>query len=225
MTDLGPRRTDAGAAERWSAAAGYALLLYAVLGNYLALPGYRRFLARGGRSEAGNDFDLAVLLGAIKTLVWMFSFPLGAICLAYAALCSHGAPLRRFRRAFLAGAALWLGFWALPRLPAPGALYFAALGCLVLCAIGAVLWLSRQPHSANDSQRGFQILSYLFFALATWEVCGFGSVGRFLHPLEAPAMSGLLNTQATKLMIELLLAWLFALLAKAPAIQSPSASA
>ncbi len=55
-------------------ATGIVLLSYAVLGNYVALPGYVRFLGRGGTSAGGNSFDLAVLIGAVKTILWMYSF-------------------------------------------------------------------------------------------------------------------------------------------------------
>jgi hypothetical protein len=201
--------------------AGVLLLAYAVLGNYAVLPGYRRFLARGGRSEAGNTFDSAVFIGATKTILWMFSFQFGAFCLAYAALCAAGEPLRRFRRRFAAAATAWLCFWALPRLPEPGPIYFASLGCFILGLIVAVLWRSSLSEAAPTERgdattaQGFRICSYLFFALATWEVCGLGSVGRILHPdeLQRFGTGALVATQMTKLIVELLLAWSLALLA------------
>lgn len=57
---------------------GLLLLCYAPIGNVVALPGFMRFfLARGGTSEAGNTFDMDVLIGAIKTILWMYSLPLG----------------------------------------------------------------------------------------------------------------------------------------------------
>ena len=51
----------------WLTAGGVGLLVYAVLGNYVALPGYIRFLERGGTSAAGSTFDLTVLFGATRT--------------------------------------------------------------------------------------------------------------------------------------------------------------
>jgi hypothetical protein len=203
------------AGRAW-AAAGFALFGYAVLGNYVALPGYRRFLERGGRSEAGNAFDLSVLIGATKTILWMFAFQLGAFCLAYAALCVPGEASRRFRRHFVVGAAVWLGFWSLPRLPVHPPIFFASIGCVILGLICAVLWRARLPveQPLAASAHGFRICSYLFFALATWEVCGLGSVGRILHAdeLQRLGTSSLVATQMTKLIAELALAWLFALL-------------
>ncbi len=55
----------------WLFGFGALLLLYAILGNYVALPGYIRFIERGGTSAAGNTFDLDVLMGATKTILWM----------------------------------------------------------------------------------------------------------------------------------------------------------
>jgi hypothetical protein len=58
------------------AIAGIAFV-YAVVGNYVALPGYLRFLDRGGTSAAGNSLDIAVVIGATKTVLWMLSFAQG----------------------------------------------------------------------------------------------------------------------------------------------------
>ena len=70
--------------------AGLLLMAYAVIGNWLALPGYRRFLAQGHQSSNGGA-DLSLILGASKTILWMLSFHLGAFCLAWAALVGYGA--------------------------------------------------------------------------------------------------------------------------------------
>ncbi|MGE0625605.1 MAG: hypothetical protein AB7I04_19725 [Pseudomonadales bacterium] len=50
----------------------------------------------------------------------------------------------------------------------------------------------------------------LFFAMATWDVCGLGSTGRILHPEEVVLgrSQALLNAQTTKLMIALAIAWI-----------------
>jgi hypothetical protein len=61
--------------------AGLLLMAYAVIGNWLALPGYRRFLVQGHQSSNGGA-DLALILGASKTILWMLSFHLGAFCLS-----------------------------------------------------------------------------------------------------------------------------------------------
>ena len=97
-------------------AAGIALLVYAVLGNYVALPGYLRFLERGGRSQAGATFDLAVAIGAARTILWMYSFQLGVLALLIARSLREGL----HTRAIAGVALLWLVAWSWPSLPAPG---------------------------------------------------------------------------------------------------------
>jgi len=184
--------------------AGLLLLAYAVLGNYVALPGYLRFLERGGRSAAGGSFDAAVVFGATRTIVWMYSFQLGVLALLLARSVRerlHTAPI-------LAVATLWLAAWSWPSLPAPGRWFYLVFGGLVLVGIVAVL--SQPPaETASRTSRSLFLASLAFFAAATWEVCGLGSTGRMLHPDQAarPLAHNLLVTQSSKLMFELLFAW------------------
>jgi hypothetical protein len=191
------------------------LLLYAVLGNYVALPGYIRFLERAGRSEAGNGFDAAVLFGAAKTILWMYSFQLGVLALVVARSRQerlHTLPILGF-------ALVWLAAWSWPSLPAPGRWFYLVFGGAVLVLIFYVL---AQPAFAATGRlsRTLFLSSLAFFAVATWEVCGLGSTGRMLHPDQAalPLAHNILVTQSSKLMLELLLAWVL-LLASAVAAQ------
>jgi hypothetical protein len=188
----------------WLVGLGVLLLGYALLGNYVALPGYVRFLERGGTSAAGNDFDLAVLIGAVKTILWMYSFQLGVLCIGAAWAMAHGLPVRYL----VGGVLLWLTLWSWPSLPAPGAWFYLAFGGLILVAIGWVFASPKQP--GGDAPSTMLFLGALtFFAFATWEVCGLGSTGRMLHPEQAatPLAHNLLVTQSSKLMIELVVAW------------------
>jgi hypothetical protein len=193
----------------WLVVAGVLLLAYALLGNYLALPGYLRFLERGGTSAAGNSFDLAVLLGAIKTIVWMYSFQLGVLCIATAWAVSRGLRVR----ALVAGVLVWLTIWSWPSLPAPGAWFYVTFGSLLLISI---TWVLLSPKQAGPDHRSELLFlgALMFFAFATWEVCGLGSTGRMLHPEQAraPIPHNLLVTQSSKLMIEFVLAWSLLLL-------------
>jgi hypothetical protein len=188
----------------WLTVAGALLLLYAVLGNYVALPGYLRFLERAGRSEAGNTFDAAVLFGAAKTILWMFSFQLGVLALVVARSLEE----RLHTRAILGFALVWLAAWAWPSLPAPGRWFYLIFGGAVLAAIFRVLV---QPAFGATGRlaRTLFLSALAFFAAATWEVCGLGSTGRMLHPEQAarPLAHNLLVTQSSKLMLELLFAW------------------
>lgn len=185
---------------------GFAALafLYALLGNYVALPGYIRFLERGGTSAAGNTMDTAVIIGATKTILWMYAFNLGAMSLYLYTLLRHN-------RAWLGrGIALciaWFAFWSLPSLPKMPGVFYVTMGSLILVAIVAV---HTRTAEGGSGARGFLFTtSVLFFAMATWEVCGLGSTGRILHPEEVvlDRSQTLLSTQTTKLMIAMLIAW------------------
>lgn len=181
---------------------------YALLGNYWALPGYLRFLERGGTSSAGNSFDLDVLIGATKTILWMFSFQLGVLFFATA----YARKNNLHTRYIVGGGALWILLWAWPTLPAPAPAFYIVLGSGLLVAIGLVLTQNQNP-STGRVQPTLRLGSLMFFAFATWEVCGLGTTGRMLHPAEAaePIAHNILVTQSSKLMVEFVLAWTFML--------------
>ncbi|WP_372592552.1 hypothetical protein, partial [Guyparkeria sp.] len=149
------------------------------------------------------------LIGAAKTIVWMYSFQLGVLCIATAWAIRRGLRVRGFVAAVLA----WLALWSWPSLPAPGAWFYVVFGSLILVAITWV-FLSPKQQGSHRSELTFPA-ALTFFAFATWEVCGLGSTGRMLHPDEAaaPIPHNLLVTQSSKLMIELVLAWWLLLLA------------
>lgn len=181
---------------------GATLLLYALLGNYLVLPGYLRFLAR---EESGDvPSTAAFVIGAVKTISWMLSVQLAVLCLGTAHALRAG-----LRAGWFAGAMIvWIGLWSIPSLPAPDGWFYAGFGALLLVAIGWSLAQGRPPVSAGNGRLAF-LFAISFFALATWEVCGLGSAGRMLRPEEATDFSvNLLVTQSSKLMIELVIAWI-----------------
>ena len=201
--------------ERIWFAAGVAFLAYAVLGNWFVLPGYRRFLEHGSPNAGTSGLDYALILGASKTILWMFSFHLGAFCLAVASLTAQGESIRSFRRWFMAGALAWIALWSVPTIPGPYAGFFATSGIAIMVSI--VAFFTRATNTAKDcdtyrhafGQRHWQIASYFFFALATWDICGLGSVGGILHPSDAirGSSQSLVVAQTTKLIVELFIAW------------------
>jgi len=188
----------------WLFVAGLLLLLYAVLGNYVALPGYIRFLERGGNSQAGNAFDASVLLGATKTVLWMYSFQLGVLALVVARSIRENL----YTKEIIASAVLWLVAWSWPSLPAPGPWFYILFGGMVMVFIVAA-FLQPASSTTHRVSRTLFLASLAFFAAATWEVCGLGSTGRMLHPDQAarPLAHNILVTQSSKLMFEFLLAW------------------
>lgn len=188
----------------WLISLGLLLLLYAILGNYIALPGYIRFLERGGTSSSGNTFDAEVLVGATKTILWMYSFQLGALALA----CAYSVRENLHTKYLIGFGLAWLTVWSWPSLSQPGPWFYVIFGCILIVTISKAL-LGRDSIQNTKSTRTLFLGSLLFFAFATWEVCGLGTAGRMLHP--AQSGSGLshtiLVTQSTKLMIEFVLAW------------------
>lgn len=196
-------------------AIGVALLIYAVLGNYLVLPGYRRFLEHGSPNAGRSGVDVALIWGAIQTILWLFSFHLGAFCIAMAALVARGRAAGAFRLWFAIGGLVWLALWAIPSLPGPYTAVFATSGVAILLAIilafGRAALNAQRDGSHFGAFRGghWLVASYFFFALATWDMCGLGSVGGILQPDSAmhAANRELVSTQATKLVVELVLAW------------------
>lgn len=177
---------------------------YAVLGNYVALPGYIRFLERGGTSAAGNNLDLDVILGATRTILWMYSFNLGAMSLYLYTLHRNDV---RYLRPGIVVCVVWLAFWSIPSLPRMPASFFLLVGTAILALIVLV---HVRPLAVTRRLASFLFsTAVLFFAIATWEVCGLGSTGRILYPEEVVLDRSqlLLSTQTTKLMLAMLIAW------------------
>jgi len=118
---------------------GTLFLIYAYLGNYLVLPGYLRFLERGRTSVSGAQFDISVIIGAIKTILWMFSFQLGI----YFTLLGILKLLSVKKSIFLSsvvGGLIWLMIAGIPLLPGPYRLFYAISGFIVLILIISVLF-------------------------------------------------------------------------------------
>lgn len=198
---------------------GLTLMAYSALGNWLVLPGYRRFLEHGSSGGSEPGADLALIWGASRTILWMLSFHLGAFCLALAALGAAGS--RAFRRWFAVGALAWIGLWTIPELPGPYTAFFAGVGVLILAMIATTFGRGALNAEAFAGARGapWRIASAFFFAIATWDICGLGSVGGILHPdgVARMANQALVVAQTTKLIVELAIAWGLLAIAAIPA--------
>ncbi len=193
---------------------GILMLVHSVTGNWTVLPAYRNYLENGS-SGGGEGLDYAYLWGATKTISWMLSFHLGAFFLALSALSASGSTIRRFRRWFSAGAIVWIVLWCIPELPGPYTAFFATLG--VVIALSITVHFAAMARQARTGPRlpstgGFEhwrIASYFFLAIATWDICGLGTVGGILHPTETARLANqtLVVAQTTKLMIEMVIGW------------------
>jgi len=194
---------------------GAVFLVYAYLGNYITLPGYIRFLERGRTSVAGNDFDINVVIGTIKTIFWLFSFQLGIFFITLAALLQINVK-RKYIMYFIFGAFIWLCIAGIPSIPGPYRIFYAIGGFFTLLfIILLIIFLKKiNKETPNSVSRYFKIIGYLFFALISWEVCGLGTMGRILD-IETAYKSGtepMIITQMTKIMFEFIFAWGFTVL-------------
>jgi hypothetical protein len=194
---------------------GSCFLVYAYLGNYIALPGYLRFLERGRTSTAGNSFDISVLIGTIKTVIWLFSFQLGIFFITLGALL-HVSVNRKYISYFICGAIVWLGIAGIPSIPGPYRIFYAGSGFIMLLLILSliILWTKINKETIFSTFAYFTIIGYIFFALISWDVCGLGTMGRILD-METAYKSGtgpMIITQMTKIMFEFIFAWGFTVL-------------
>lgn len=219
MAAIGDDRVRGAAGRIWLLV-GVALLIYCVAGNWLVLPGYRRFIS-GESSGAGG---LAVVWGATRTIAWMLSFHVGALCVTYAVLKAREETFKGFRRGFLVGGLVWIGLWSIPALPGPYTAVFATTGVVIMTAIVVAFWQAWRAAGrtgqifAIDGEP-WRIVSYFFFALATWDICGLGSVGGILDPSgeTRSASQVLVVAQTTKLIVELAVAWILLAVSALPA--------
>jgi hypothetical protein len=190
---------------------GIVMLVHSITGNWTVLPAYRNYLENGS-SGGGSGRDYAYLWGATKTISWMLSFHLGAFFLALSALFAQGPSIRRFRQWFTGLGAIWIVLWCIPKLPGPYTAFFAGLGILIALSIALYfITTAREAHIERDlpDTQNWRIASYFFLAIATWDICGLGTVGGILHPTETTRLANqtLVVAQTTKLMIELLIGW------------------
>jgi hypothetical protein len=106
--------------------------------------------------------------------------------------------------------------WSIPELPRPGAPFFLIFGSVILISIVTIGWRTAAGSTIQGATSTFFLLTaFLFFAMATWDVCGLGSAGRILHPEQVvlERSQTLLETQSVKLMLAFAIAWLMAALA------------
>ena len=189
----------------WLTVGGVLLLAYAVLGNYVALPGYIRFLERGGTSAAGNHVRP---FGAASAQPGRSSGCTPSSSACWRSRLAHSIRDGLHTKHLAVGAVVWLALWSWPALPAPGPWFYLLFGGMTL---GGIALMLLQPHQPLDGKLNGTLFlgAIVFFAFATWEVCGLGSTGRILHPEQSarPLAHNIVVTQSSKLMFEFLFAW------------------
>jgi len=156
--------------------------------------------------------------GLLKLLLFAFSFPLGmGLCLLGAALFGGTATSRSGR---LGGLALFLILipMFLPEIfgKQHSAGYFGLGGIAILLLVAASMWFwGKYRLRLNESTRAaadWQGLGYLAFALAAWNLCGFGSMPSFaLYPEKMIALNAIPFAvgQLKAIMALFILGWIF----------------
>jgi hypothetical protein len=192
---------------------GIIFLLNAILGRYLVLPGYLSSL-EAGRSTVETAGQTIPIWKIIRYLVWAYSFKLGIFFVGIGVLLRTSIPATRFWL-MVSGGIAYLLLAYIP-IPGPYSLFFGIGGSLITVLLVLILmrWADERDHleESEKTYAEYRLIGYFFFAMATYNLCPLLGVKAFgLYPekmirfgLQAEAASF-----ASRIMIELVLGWLF----------------
>jgi hypothetical protein len=202
---------------------GLLLLLNAIFGRYLVLPGYLAGLERGaatlaGASQAVSGWKIA------RYLLWAYSFKLGIYLLILgAALRAEMSSARRWTIGI--GGAVYIAFAYIPLSGPSSRVFGLAGGLMTLLVIFVVIrWASFRGHLGDRrTASDYRMAGYFFFAMATYTLCPLMGVKAFALAPEKMIQYGLQGEAASfafHLLIELVLGWVFTALSyrKDPAV-------
>lgn len=192
---------------------GVIFLLNAILGRYLVLPGYLSSL-EAGHGNIETAVQAVPVWKIIRYLVWAYSFKLGVFFVGIGALLRASIPATRFRLV-VSGGILYLLLAYVP-VPGPYSAFFGIGGGLITVLLLFILmrWADerRRLEEPERASADYRLIGYFFFAMATYNLCPLMGIKTFgLYPekmirfgLQAEAVSF-----ASRIMIELVLGWLF----------------
>jgi hypothetical protein len=203
---------------------GILFILNAIFGRYLVLPGYLSYLERGKISTVPREMDARLVIGMVKTVVWMFSFKLGALfALIGASLYAHVQSRRIWL--FTLGFFLYLVFMVIP-IPGPYSIAFGIGGGFIALLFFMIIhyWARYRTERGGEDTTvsDLRMVGYVFFAFATYNLCGFCGVGSFAIYPEKMIRFGLQSqaaSQASHILIELVLGWFFIFLSQHKAMR------
>ena len=185
----------------------------AIFGRYLVLPGYLSSLEEGRRTL--DDVSKTIPIWKIvRYLIWAYSFKLGIFFLVIGVLLMSA--MSKVRLVILiAGGFVYLMLAYVP-FPGPYSLFFGIGGGLITALLVLIFmgW-ANERNQLKDSEKSatdYRLIGYFFFAMATYNLCPLMGVRVFgLYPekmiqyaLQADAASF-----ASRIMLELLLGWVF----------------
>ena len=194
-------------------AIGIIFLLNAIFGRYFVLPGYLSSLEEG-RGTLETARQIIPLWKIIRYLVWAYSFKLGIFFVGIGALLMTSISTARLWL-LICGGLVYLILAYVP-FPGPYSLFFGVSGgfITVLLVLIFMKWAEDRNHlkDAEKKAADYRLVGYFFFAMATYNLCPLMGVKAFgLYP-EKMIRYGLQSEAASfasRIMIELVLGWIF----------------
>ena len=192
---------------------GIVFLLNAIFGRYLVLPGYLSGLeaGRGTVETAGQSIPLWKI---VRYLLWAYSFKMGVFFVGIGILSRTSISRTRFWL-FVGGGILYLLLAYVP-LPGPYSLLFGIGGGLITVFLVFILmhWAEERNRlkDLEKSAADYRLIGYFFFAMATYNLCplmGVKVFGLYPEKMIRYGLQGEAGSFASRIMIELVLGWLF----------------
>jgi hypothetical protein len=192
---------------------GIIFLLNAVFGRYLVLPGYLSSL-EAGRSTIEAAGQTVPVWKIIRYLLWAYSFKLGIFFVGLGVLLKTSIPTARFWL-MVSGGMIYLLLAYVP-LPGPYPLFFGIGGGLITILLVLIFLNWSDEHNRLDDRdktaADYRLIGYFFFAMTTYNLCplmGVKAFGLYPEKMIRYNLQQEASSFASRIMIELVLGWVF----------------
>jgi hypothetical protein len=203
---------------------GFLLLLNAIFGRYLVLPGYLASLEQG-QTTVESVSRMVSAWKIARYLLWAYSFKLGVCFVILGAMLRTNMSSTR-KWCIAIGGFGYIAFAYIP-LPSPTSIIFGiAGGLMTLFMLFTFLRWANKRDQLDQRRRtasDYRMAGYFFFAMATYTLCPFMGVKTFALAPDKMIQYGLQQEAASfafHILIELVLGWLFTFLSFRQASQS-----
>ena len=192
---------------------GIVFLLNAIFGRYLVVPGYLSSL-EAGRGTIETAVPAVPVWKIIRYLVWAYSFKLGIFFVGIGVLLRTSISATRFWL-MVSGGIVYLLLAYVP-MPGPYPLFFGIGGGLITVLLVYILmrWADERLRleEFERTSADYRLIGYFFFAMATYNLCplmGVKAFGLFPEKMIRFGLQAEAASFASRIMIELVLGWLF----------------